>query len=301
MPRLRQAQGAVGGHVHDMGVGRGCELADGQKAVETHQFIERAQDGVLLRADQFAQETQDLLFLGPLLLLVFLQGVVELHQEKGLEVACLARLGVVVHDALDAPLEIVFEGQDVAIRGNGQELVLQDELQLLVVKEILNLARAHLMHAADLLAHGVELGRGLVADVPVLGQAAREPRPGLGRQGQPGNQVNQAGIPCGIGLADGPPEVRGATEHFANSDQAVQVKVGHGVAQILENAGHIGKGRKAHVLMTAEMDDLADKGQATGDTVRIGFRQKRKAGIPARLADRKMRKMLQDLGIFQQL
>ena len=106
--------------------------------------------------------------------------------------------------------------------------------------------------------------------------------------------VASAAVPAPAGAGDQCAQMGGVVA-------GVMVKEGQRVAQVGENTGHIGKGRKAHILVAAKMDGLADQGRAGCDTIRIGFGQKRKAGIPARLTDREVRKMLQDLRIFQQL
>jgi len=234
-------------------------MTDGEQLVETDQLGESALYGILFRADEVAQETQDLLFLDTLFLLVLLEVVIELHQKQGLEITGLSRLGIIVHNALDAPLEIILEGQHIAIRGDGQKFVLQHELQILVLKKILDFAGAHLVHATDFLTYGVELGRGFVTNGPVGSQATDKARPGLGRQGKSGHQRSQARIALRIGVLETTHQRRGRLEHFTHANQSILVKKGQRAAQTRKNAGHVGKDRQTHVFVGAKMDGLADE------------------------------------------
>ncbi len=220
----------------------GCQAALGLEVVELRKQAQGCPGAGELRLQQACQEFEHLVLALPLLALELLDAVVEIHEEHGLEVAGLARLGPVVDDALHLVLVAGLEGQDVAVRGERHELVLQELQDVVLLAEGPDPAQAGLVQGADLHAHLVELGRAFVADVPVVADAAQERGRELVRQGRVGREPHEPGpVPLSLGRADAVAHVARQKQDAAQRPERLEIPADgarafllHGVEQALD-------------------------------------------------------------------
>ena len=152
-------------------------------------------------------------------------------------------------DALHAALEIGLERQHIAVRGQGHELVLQIGQHIVLQGEILDLAHAALVQAAQFAAQTIEFRRAFVPDQAVVGNTAAQRRRELHGHGRGLGQLQQMRpVARGLGRIDGGLRALGQAQHFAQSPEGVGVGPGLGALGGVQQAADIGKGGQAEAL-----------------------------------------------------
>lgn len=239
----RQTPSSTGESGHAAAVVFGGQAALGLQNVQLGQQFQGGTRPGQFGQQQAAQIGQHLVLFLALLALQLLEAVVDLHQEHGLEIAGLAGLGPVMDDALHAALEVGLEGQHIAVRGQGHELVLQPGQHIVLHGVVLDPAHAVLVQAAQFAAHLEEFGRALVADQAVIGNAAQQGRRELHGQrrflGQ-GQQVRP--LVLGFGQGDGGMGGLGQPQHLAQGPEGIGIGLQAGLFGHPQEGAHIGEG-----------------------------------------------------------
>ena len=244
MAGLQQADAFLHGRErHAAAVVFGGQAALGLQNVQLGQQFQGGTRPGQFGQQQAAQIGQHLVLFLALLAFQLLEAVVDLHQEHGLEIAGLAGLGPVMDDALHAALEVGLEGQHIAVRGQGHELVLQPGQHIVLHGVVLDPAHAVLVQAAQFAAHLEEFGRALVADQAVIGDAAQQGRRELHGQrrflGQ-GQQVRP--LILGFGQGDGGMGGLGQPQHLAQGPEGIGIGLQAGLFGHPQEGAHIGEG-----------------------------------------------------------
>ncbi len=306
MTRAAQGEGRVFPFRADRGAdavkGR-REPALGQLHVQPDQQVPCGTHERQFIADDAGQIAEHLALFLALLALELLQAVVLLHKEERLEIAGLARIGIVVDDALNAALEIGFEGQDVAVGGQRHVIVLQILGDVVLDREILDLAQAHEMQTAQLAAHEHELGGAFVLDEAVVSDAAAKGGEGHLRQGHGGDQIAQ-GRPQGSVFIDGlhgPPRLR---QRFAQGPQRVGVKRRvrrKRALKMREKPLQIGEIGKPESALARPRTHLVEERVGGVDGVDVAQGKKAESDPPARFGHAQGGEMFEHLAEFQSL
>ncbi len=115
--------------------------------------------------------------------------------------------------------------------------------------EILDLAHAALMQAAQFAAQAVQLRRAFVPDQAVVGNTAVQGRRELHGQGSGlGQRQQMRPVTRGVWRVNGRVSALSQAQHFAQSPEGVGVGPGLGAFSGAQQAAHIRKGRQAEAL-----------------------------------------------------
>ena len=213
MTGTHEMQGGAGLHGQDDPFDGGCEPDLGLEDIHHDQPVVHIPDVCQILTHEIREQREDLALLFTLLLLEIPDLVVQLNEKKRLDITGLPGMGKIMDDPLDLALEIGLDRENVPVRGDGQELVLQKMENILVPEKIVHLAGTPGQNGAHLLPHGVQAGGAFVLELPVTAHAPSEPGPGFGGPCNLFGHVHEQGKTVLVRTENGVPTGLGGLEH----------------------------------------------------------------------------------------